>query len=178
MLNKSIKYLILFVALFTIAACGGGSGGSSGTTNTQETFVTTRGLPSIFMIQFSDEEIGDDGLVQQTDVRRIESWIYDGYPTKTVIFDNGYFVKESLDYTNTFNANAKNVAPSDFNESTSRSDIIDMFGNPDSEEFNTIEGQTLQVLHYDESSSNPVMSFGFVGGDLTSVVVGFAYDVS
>ena len=42
---------------------------------------------------------------------------------------------------------------------------------------NSLAGQTIKTIHYNATSDENVRSFGFVDGDLVSVVVGFGFDI-
>lgn len=143
----------------------------------QQKFIAARGNPDLFNIGFISENenqpiTGTGRFAYNSNIRRIESWIYNRDQTSTAIFDNGHFVEEA-----TLGAAANIVptqlSPSQFTGCMSRVNIVALMGEPSCTINESIGGRRYSYLRYNPGE-NPAATVVFENGLLVAVMAGYS----
>ena len=130
----------------------------------QQDYINRHGLPDLFAVNF-DPELG----------RRVDTWVYNGDDNRMLIFDDGFLMEEQIIEGKVADKTKTALQPADFNAKLLKHDITKLFGNPDTQEFTSIQGKQLAILRYAASGKEPVKSFGFVDNELVAVTIGFSF---
>jgi hypothetical protein len=191
---KSMRLLGLFAlmaggAAFAIACSGGGGGGDSssgdstlgnevpsleGKSTAQNMFVSTRGNPEMFSIGYVTEEL-QDGAVVPSSPRRIETWIFnEADAVKTALFDDGFFVSESVVGSHDPGIVANSLRPDQFVLGMSRGDVAGMLGEPSCEQAFDLAGKSYLTMRFNPVAGRPATSVALENGQLIAVNSGYA----
>lgn len=175
---------VFVLSALLLTACSGDGGGSSpgprvsSIPRTLRGFLMARGVPQIYSIAFADQELDEKGVAAPAQsIRRVESWTWIGAKSTRALFDSGFLVEEAP-VTTALASAAPPRSPTDFHGEMTPDDIKDLVGASYTEETGTLGQADLTVRRYPGDASRPPQAFGFVGGKLTSVVVGVAMEVN
>lgn len=150
------------------------SGVLDGRSDTQRTFITERGYPALFSLGFVTEGIDRSGHVKPLRTpRRMESWAYNGNNFTSLLFDNGYFIKETTWGTRT-TLKATQLKPTQFTLGMTEAQIISLMGNPSCVETHQLAGRTYRYLRYNPTNTTPAATVVMNNGLFQSVSAGYA----
>ncbi|MFI3120099.1 MAG: hypothetical protein QX203_08970 [Methylococcaceae bacterium] len=143
----------------------------------QQKFIAARGNPDLFNIGFISEDenqpiIGTGLFAYNSNIRRLESWIYNRDQTSTAIFDNGHFVEEAT-LGSTADIVPTQLSPSQFTSCMSRANIVALMGEPSCTINESISGRSYSYLRYNPGV-NPAATVVFENGLLISVMAGYS----
>ena len=142
----------------------------------QSAYLERHGDPDLFAVNFEQRAANAvQGSEHLSAIRRVDTWLYFGEPTRMVVFDDGFLV-EDRDMDAGFKPKLKTpLKPTDFSSKLVQQDITTRFGNPDNQETASIKGQDLTILPYQENAQEPTKTFGFINDELVAVTIGFRF---
>ncbi len=150
------------------------SGVLTGQSDAQLAFINQRGYPHLFSLSFITEGIDKSGYVKPLITpRRMESWAYNGNNFSSVLFDNGYFIKET-NWGIRAPLHATQLKPEQFTLGMTEAQIISIMGTPSCVETYSLAGKTYQFLRYNPTNNSPAATVAIENGFLQSVTAGYA----
>lgn len=146
----------------------------NGRSSAQLAFINQRGYPDLFSLGFITEGIDKSGHVKPlVTPRRLESWAYNGNNFSSVLFDNGYFIKET-NCGGRATLQATQLKPTQFRLGMTEAQIISMMGRPSCVNTDRFGGKTYRHLRYNPTHNAPASTVTVENGILVSVTAGYA----
>lgn len=143
----------------------------------QKAFIASRGNPHLFYILFASEEVNEAGKIVYTGkVRRIEKWMYN-IPSRglvSVLFDNGYFVREDVVGPYAQALTPTYISPAFFTPCTTKNDVIKILGEPSCENQIRFGGRIITVLRYNPTDTLAANSVYFENDLVVQVEGGYS----
>ena len=150
------------------------SGVLNGRSSAQLAFINQRGYPDLFSLGFVTEGVDRSGHVKSlVTPRRLESWAYNGNNFSSVLFDNGYFIKET-NWGRRATLQPTQLKPTQFSLEMTEAQIIAMMGRPSCVETQQLAGRTYRYLRYNPVNDAPAATVVMKNGFFQSVSAGYA----
>ncbi len=141
----------------------------------RELFIESRGIPEVYFVTISYDVLRDDGTVQKrTTPLYLEIWFYGEPYNKKVVFENGYFIKES-DIKDTSEFVKNPLSPLDVKVSLTKNKLTSIMGEPTCTLESEEEKNTLTTYRFKEDSNRPLLSATFAGDKLIFLSSGFVF---
>ncbi len=142
--------------------------------NMREIFIETRGIPEVYLIMISYDEIKDGVPVKREESLRFEVWLYGDSYNEEVSFENGFFKeRKNLSETDGFIENT--VSPLFFSTSTTKSEVQSVFGPPACVITEQAGNDTLTTYRFKETATTPLAAVTFVNEKIIAVSSGIIF---
>nr|MDA3814877.1 hypothetical protein [Patescibacteria group bacterium] len=139
-----------------------------------ELFVETRGIPEVYVIMISYDEIKDETPIKRDSSLRFEVWFYGDPYNEKVSFENGFFKEtKGIDATDKLVENS--VSPLFFNSNTTKNEIESVFGLSDCIITEQAGGDTLTTYRFKETATTPLLAVTFVNEKIIAVSSGIIF---
>ena len=169
-----LKAAVLSAAVIPDYTRQAAAGVLDGLSDAQLAFIDQRGYPDLFSLDFVTEGIDRSGHAKPLITpRRLESWAYNGNNFSSVLFDNGYFIKET-NWGTRATLQATQLKPTQFTLGMTEAQIVSMMGNPSCVETQQLAGRTYRYLRYNPTSNAPAATVVMKNGFFQSVSAGYA----
>lgn len=153
---------------------GNGDGMLDGQSAAQQAFITARGYPDMFTLDFTTEGLDSNGYVVQLDYpTRTETWAYNNGTFVSSLFENGFFVSETT-YGENADIQPTPLLPSQFTLCMNEAEIVALMGEPSCTEEHEMAGRTYKLLRYNPTLNTPAASIALEDGLFLSITAGYA----
>lgn len=140
----------------------------------REVFIKKRGIPEVYVIIISYDEIKEGVPVKRSKALRFETWLYGDPYSEKIVFENGFF-KENSNISNVDGLVKNNVDPLFFNENTTKREVQEMFGLPSCTITESAGNDILTTHRFKETTTSPLMAVTFLNEKITAVSVGIVF---
>jgi hypothetical protein len=140
----------------------------------REIFIETRGIPEVYVIMISYDEIKDGIPIKRSSPLRFEVWSYGNPHNEKVSFENGFFKeKKGIIATDEFIEN--NISPLFFNTNTTKKEVQGVFGLPSCIITEQAGEDTLTTYRFKETEITPLAAVTFVNEKIIAVSSGIIF---
>lgn len=159
---------------FYITAAGANYlGWLTGNSPDQARFVSARGYPHMFTLNFVNEELNSFNLLAPlSPARRIETWVYNAVNVTVATFENGFFLRQDTAATGT-SLQSTNLKPNQFMPGMTEAQVIAIMGTPSCIQTQEVLGRSIRFLRYKPTTLSPAASAALSNNSLVAVVAGY-----
>ncbi len=142
--------------------------------NIRDIFIKTRGIPEAYIIIISYDEIKEGVPVKRDEPLWFEVWFYGEPYNKKVVFENGFFKKETkIDAIDDFIDNS--VSPLFYTNNTTKNEMQSIFGVSDCIITEKAGNDTLTTYRFEEKATTPLTAITFINEKIIAVSSGIVF---
>ncbi len=137
----------------------------------REEYLSVRGVPEVFVVMMSYDQLKEGEVIKREKPLRFESWMYGGDYRKKVVFENG-FLKEEKSIKSIGELAKHSLSPLFFHQNTTIGEVRKILG---SESCAVTDKGGVVTYRFSETDKRPITSVSFVNNKFISATVGIVF---